>query len=234
MINKNKNTNIFAVFVNLLGIISALLYFSGWIYRLAYFKRLGLNIIELNFSIESFLLMPVVLIFSKILKAIIIWGPFKFVFILILVLLAFCFTIRVLGFLKVLIYKALNKLPFLKKESRNNFKVLDRFFVIEILVTTFVLFIIFQKAWLYGYQDGIRDLNTQTSLLPKVQILANEDIPLTTSRILQKREDWRLLLRQEDWIYLLSPEDKKAFLGPQVLLITKGEAGDKMLVLRPN
>ncbi|MDX1920392.1 MAG: hypothetical protein SFU25_06615, partial [Candidatus Caenarcaniphilales bacterium] len=61
--NKKSNNKFFAVFINLLGLLSAVLYFSGWMYRLAYYNRFELNVIDLNFSFESFLLLPVVIIF---------------------------------------------------------------------------------------------------------------------------------------------------------------------------
>ena len=48
-----KTRNIFAVFINLLGLLSAALYFAGWMYRLAYYNRFDLNVIELNFGFES-------------------------------------------------------------------------------------------------------------------------------------------------------------------------------------
>lgn len=46
-------------FISLLGILGIFLYFTGWIYRWAYFGFFELEITALNFPLESFLIVPI-------------------------------------------------------------------------------------------------------------------------------------------------------------------------------
>lgn len=46
-------------FISLLGILSIFLYFTGWIYRWAYFGFFELEINTLNLPLESFLIVPI-------------------------------------------------------------------------------------------------------------------------------------------------------------------------------
>jgi len=42
---------------------------------------------------------------------------------------------------------------------------------------------------------------------------------------------YRLLLRQEDWIYLIAPSKEGHADKIEVIMVTKGESGDKVIFM---
>ncbi len=225
-----KNKSFFAVFVNLLGVISAVLYFAGWMYRLAYYRRFELNIMELEFSFESFLLIPVASIFSGLLQIILFTNPFMLILYvalgLISIFAAFVITKKLVSLIKKFALKIFQNTPVIE-EAKSFYELLDKFYVFETLAISFVLFVLFSLCWIKGFKDGSRDIYEGSSLLPKVKIESLGNIPLN------RNKDWRLLLRQNDWIYLVSTSKDDSTESPQVVALGKGESGDKSIILEP-
>ena len=62
----NEKLGILQKFASLLGLITASLYFVGWVYRWQYYVFFQLEIITLNFSFQSFLFLPIQVFFGSI------------------------------------------------------------------------------------------------------------------------------------------------------------------------
>ncbi len=65
-IKHGEKLGILQKFASLLGLITASLYFVGWIYRWQYYGFFQLEIITLNFSFQSFLFLPIQVFFGSI------------------------------------------------------------------------------------------------------------------------------------------------------------------------
>lgn len=232
--NKKSNNKFFAVFINLLGLISAVLYFAGWMYRLAYYSRFELSVIDLNFSFESYLLLPVVILFTDLVDVLFSDTSLTKVLCTILFISSIYLVLRSLQliFQKLFTYikQKLAGTKWLVNEFQRLHDLIEQFNVIEISLTVFVLFILFGIAWYRGFLDGTRDIYEETSILPSVKIISGAE-SLVKKEALDKRE-WRLLHRHDDWIYLVAPKLNESENPPQVLLVTKGESGDKILELK--
>ena len=117
----------------------------------------------------------------------------------------------------------------LKAEFILLWRFLYKYNLIELLLLLIISLSFFSTAWIQGYLDGSRDIKDQTSLLPKVTLFSEKNILQTIDS--DNIKNWRLLLRQGDWIYLVAT---KAQEKPKVLMLSKGESGDKALILRPD
>jgi hypothetical protein len=259
--NPQTSKNFFGIFINLLGVISAILYFAGWIYRLAYFRRFEINVMELEFGFETFLLIPVTTLLSDLLNIVLFTSPTS----IILGLLSFV----LFGFILFLSYRAYSiwieqvkldldkkqnlasrvKNSWFGKELANFYRLLISLSVIQVLLVSFALFVLFGFAWIKGFVDGARDINDETSLLPEVTLVSTNLSPSSTDKLeilgntssakslLSSKKNiservWRLLLRQGDWIYVVSTVKQGSEESPKVLAISKGEGGDKVLILK--
>ncbi len=65
-IQHGEQLGVLQKFASLLGLITASLYFVGWIYRWQYYGFFQLDIITLNFSFQSFLFLPLQVFFGSI------------------------------------------------------------------------------------------------------------------------------------------------------------------------
>lgn len=69
MSNNSQPTNepsILGQFASVVGLLGASLYFTGWIYRWQYYKFFTLEVITLDLPVESFLLVPIQVLFGNI------------------------------------------------------------------------------------------------------------------------------------------------------------------------
>jgi hypothetical protein len=252
----SENRNFFGIFINLLGLISAILYFSGWIYRLAYYQRFDINVTELNFSFESFLLIPVCTLFSDLLRIVLYNGPLNLILLAIsIVLISFFFIVLVRHLVNSFINagsssKTINKIKnsWFIKETIYFYNLMFEYKVIQVTTTLFILFILFSFAWVKGFIDGSRDITDATSILPEVSMVSgstlsskNPDVignaelanKITQHKTSDAARKWRLLLRQDDWIYVVSTVQQGSNDTPKVMAVSKGEAGDKLLIFQP-
>lgn len=229
----NKTKNIFAVFINLLGLLSSALYFAGWMYRLAYYGRFDLNVIELNFSFESFILIPIIVLYSEVINLLL---TGKLFFVLLFIFSGILFVYLLWKIFSTLFSNAAQSLSNRFEGKPNvvyNFALSFKNFVkrnslVEGFFITIALFAFFAFFWLKGFLDGYRDSEISTTLLPKITLLSSSN---SLSPQLAERNKYRLLLRQEDWIYLVAPPKGKPEGKVEVLMITKGESGDKVILM---
>lgn len=205
-------------------------------YRLAYYNRFDLNVIDLNFSVESFVLLPVVILFSDFIDLLLSEISFISAVLLIAAIIAIYIIFRAIQTIVQITFNAiksrLQKVRWAKDETDRLHNLILKYNLLEILLTIFILFILFGIAWYRGFVDGNRDIYIGSTVLPKVKLIAHskEGLPPTGNF---REKDWRLLHRHDDWIYLVSPKEIGEEKPPEVLLVTKGETGDKILVLKP-
>lgn len=60
-----NNTNILGTFASILGLLGIFLYFTAWIYRLAYFGFFQLELTRLSFPFRSFFFVPIQVFFGS-------------------------------------------------------------------------------------------------------------------------------------------------------------------------
>ncbi|MEO0838701.1 MAG: hypothetical protein AAF063_07325, partial [Cyanobacteria bacterium J06643_5] len=71
-----QNLNILGGIAGLIGIIGLFTYFTGWVYRWAYFGFFELDINSIQLSFESFFLVPIQLFLGDLYKIILLVGVF--------------------------------------------------------------------------------------------------------------------------------------------------------------
>ncbi|MDX1919664.1 MAG: hypothetical protein SFU25_02895, partial [Candidatus Caenarcaniphilales bacterium] len=179
---------------------------------------------------------PVVIIFSDFTDLILSKVSIIKVLCIVLFFLSIYLVLRSLQIIFEKLFNFLKQKFFKQKWLLNEYErlhnLIERFNIIEIGVIIFVLFILFGLAWFRGFTDGTRDLYKETSILPTVKLISGAETLVKEKQIDSK--EWRLLHRHDDWIYLVEPKVNESEAPPKVLLVTKGESGDKILELKPN
>jgi hypothetical protein len=252
-----SNSSILSKFASVLGLLAAALFFAGWIYRWAYFSFFQLDIITINFPIQSFLMVPIQIFLGSG------WS-------VLLTLVMFVATAFTIYLVILLARKAENwfhdsllpHLPGHRDLKGETIEVIQSFFN-ELLIVAIILCILFLVARWRGYTDAIRDAQYDRSTLPVVTLIAPEK-NLALGRILAKpfedptiagfryfgdkalfeevwrREDsnlatdaeprvWRLLLDYGGWMYIF-PSSKLENKRPSVVAVSRG-FGDQIMVL---
>jgi hypothetical protein len=156
--------NFFAVFVNLLGVTSAFLYFTGWMYRLGYYGRFDISVIELNFGFESFLLLPIVIVFSDLVQLIISHNPYLLALIAISAIFTFLSLLRLLSLIKENIYDYIERRSqnsFLFKWFSESLNIASQYNVFQTIFMALLIFGLFFLAWVKGFEDGMRDISEE-------------------------------------------------------------------------
>ena len=191
----DEKPGILQKFASLLGLITASLYFVGWIYRWQYYGFFQLEIITLNFSFESFLFLPLQVFFGSI-QAVI-----KTIFTLIFIAIVIDIAIGLVESLgcnldnqntdrptknqpqtysyinqktKLLIAKIWRSLPGFNFIKFDYLKFLISF-IKEIIVIVAILAGLYFLAKTQGVADARRDAINQRSTLPVVTLIINEE-----------------------------------------------------------
>ena len=163
-------------FGSILSLLGICLFFSGWIYRWAYYSFFQLEITRLDLSSQSFLLVPLQIFLGSpvnILKSALILA-----FIPILVNL----TLWIVGLLQNLINQILSRIPQLKafwqhiSDTNQTRFASTSFFqslLKELIIVTWVLLLIFWFSSYQGKSDARRDAVNETSTLPVVTLITN-------------------------------------------------------------
>lgn len=187
------NPQLLGAFISLLGILGIFLYFTGWIYRWAYFGFFELEITTLNLPLESFLIVPIQVllgnfwIFSRaVLTAAIAIGLIQITLWLLSALIVKASNVSWL--LSHLAFKTSNtshsRLDRIAKQLYPYwfFKGLSSFarlvplpLLREMAIVAWVLFVLFWVAYWQGIADARRDAVNQTSTRPIVTLVSPSD-----------------------------------------------------------
>ncbi len=191
MSTSNESSNLLGKFTSIVGLLAAALYFTGWIYRWAYFAFFKVNVTSFDLPIESFFIVPIQVLFGNFAM-----GDFSTLFRTILALILtpnlIKLTLRVIQFVTTKparifmqwrwtlsqwslnqghrrITRLLQRLPQVQPISY------DRAFFREIVVVAWVLTVLFFLARTQGYLDARRDAVNDTSTLPVITLVTKED-----------------------------------------------------------
>ena len=188
----------FGRIASLLTVLGVGLYFTGWIYRWAYFSYFQLEVTTLDLPVESFLIAPIQVFFGNLSS-----GDFSTFFRTIWVAIASFIILpnifHLIKFITQKLDKILNqwRLKLLRwslkikqpKIPRNiqsflyfqqfNYRKYDKALIDEIVVTFWLLTILFFLGKTQGNLDARRDSRSDTSLLPTVTLITPENrLPL--------------------------------------------------------
>lgn len=227
-----------------MAILAFFLYFTGWIYRWAYFAFFQLQVTTIDFSIESFFFVPLQVFFGDIQKTII--------------------NIIIIALIILVIWLIFSKTAIINRYY-SRFSALVK----DLILVSGILLILFWIARYQGTVDARRDAIDKTSLLPVVTFATPKNLiplgrnPDDVSTIpslqdykligdvknwenLQLRDTndsynpndrlvWRLLLKNRAWIYLFPglPANAPLDQRPPILAIAQTGNGDQLLILAP-
>lgn len=190
MSNSSQPANeqsILGKFASVVGLLGASLYFTGWIYRRAYYNFFQLEVTTLDLPFESFLLVPLQVLFGDI-RAI---GKTAIAFLLTAV--AIVLTLWLLQVLSSTFERNLN--PSIARARKRQPKAgIDlickslaefsslrfnsiqflRSLLDETVIVAWVLVALFFLAKQQGFTDARRDAINNTSTLPVVTVIASE------------------------------------------------------------
>lgn len=186
--SKSPTTNtLFSKFLNIVGLLIAALFFSGWIYRWAYYDYFQLDVNSLGFSFESFLIIPIQIFFGNPSASL---RTIAILFLSGLLIYAFLWLLRNL---EQPVETKLEDHEFhqgvtvprqrswLAKRFRafaannplrlSSFRLLEAF-INELVIILGTLIILFWYAQTRGIEDAKRDVFHCTSVLPAVTLVA--------------------------------------------------------------
>ena len=183
-------SNILGNFASVVGLLGAALFFTGWIYRWSYFYCFQLNVITLDFPVESFFIVPLQVFLSDG------WTILRSAIALLLTALAIYLSLWLVNSINKTVAAKINRRArlwrfsarrrrlgllhrFLKSWQRfninryNSIKLL-RSLVDEIIIVGWVLLVLFWSAYHQGIADARRDAG-ENSTLPAVALIAKQD-----------------------------------------------------------
>jgi len=187
----NESSELLGKFASIVGLLAAALYFTGWIYRWAYFRFFQAEVTSFDLPIESFFIVSIQVLFGNLAK--LEFGTlFRTILALILTPNLIKITLRGIQFVTTKpaiifmqwrwtlsqwslhqghrrITRLLQKLPQVESISY------DRAFFREIVVVAWVLTVLFFLARTQGYIDARRDAVNDTSTLPVITLVTPED-----------------------------------------------------------
>jgi hypothetical protein len=231
--------NILGKFASIVTLLGAALYFTGWIYRWAYFSFFQLEVTTLDLPFESFLMVPLQVFLGD---------PFR----CLLTILTGTFT----AILIYIILKLLKKQRWIKIDFNDSF-------IDELVIVSVILIILFWLARFQGTADARRDAGLQ-STLPAVTVVTPEkrlgigrklgstDNPAgfrvigdakrynqLIGRELNDQDNkrvWRLLIDRNGFFYLFRslPPNANSKERPTIVIIQGSTNGDHVLILSPD
>lgn len=174
----NQEPNFLGTFASIVGLLSAALFFTGWIYRWAYYGFFQLEITTLDYPFQSFLFVPLQVFlgsFSAFCRTV-----FAVIMTVILIQLTF-WAIQFLG----------DKIKQNKVTNRRIVRSLSHFFsnikfprslLNDIVVVIWILVVLFHLARWQGFTDARRDAIDKTSTLPVITLLVTADKNIALGR----------------------------------------------------
>jgi hypothetical protein len=181
-----NNANILGTFASILGVLGVFLYFTGWVYRLAYFDFFQLKITHLGLPVESFFFIPMQVFFRDSMRCL-------------LTFLLFIITTFLIRFILWLInplptpktYTITTKYSKPKLSKRETlhqiqpFPLIRAFFSLfsaqirnDFIIVTSILLILNSYARFYGDYDAHLAATDSTSTLPIVTLIVPNTLGL--------------------------------------------------------
>jgi hypothetical protein len=175
--------NILGSFAGQLGLLSVILYFTGWVYRWAYFGFFQLEVTTLDLPLESFFMVPLQVFLGDF------WTLCKTVFAVVIASFLIQLTLWAIQALKPAGTNNQNKLcsqviqcaqklhkSFIAQKLRQFLEtIFPQPLLNEMVIVAWVLTILFWLAQSQGTVDAYRDAVNTTSLLPVVTLVTPEN-----------------------------------------------------------
>lgn len=170
----DKRPPILGGFVSILSLLGIILFFSGWIYRWAYFAYYSLNLNDYSFTAQSFLIVPIQIYLGtpiNLLKSLLLLLSIP------LLISATLFLIKGLSAELAQLpvrFPALRHLRGRHQTSDTRLAESRRFLaslVDEVVIVGWVLIILFWFSQDQGFRDARRDAVETTSTLPSVSLV---------------------------------------------------------------
>jgi uncharacterized membrane protein len=161
-------------FASILSLVGITLFFSGWIYRWAYYAYFSLNLNDQSFSAQSYVIVPIQIYLGT---------PFsllKTLLLLLLLPLLITATLAVLNRLAAVLAQLPSRLPWMRtllvlQEAPTTRLAESRRFLAslldELVIVGWVLIVLFWFSQHQGYEDARRDAMETTSTLPVVSLV---------------------------------------------------------------
>lgn len=250
------NSGLLSKFLSVLALVAAALYFTGWIYRWSYFNFFEVDILGIDFGVQSYYLAAFQALFANF------WTSLRTVVAIFLTILAISLTLLLLH----QITKKITKSTFI---SYLNLPQTLRFILFLgdeiIIVLWFLLMFYFLANW-QGDHDAWTDAVNETTSLPVVTLINPSDgsplgkildepfsLPnpnkfriigdvqqyanLTTQDYteLQESRVWRLLLERNGTAYLFPAISKESSRKkrPIVLIVKTSNVNNQMMIISP-
>ena len=176
-----SQTKILGTFASLVGLLGLFLYFTGWIYRWAYYSFFKLEITRLDLPFKSFFFVPIQVFLGDI------WAFGRTALFVIATIILIKFTLWLLQPLNPLEVNPSNQgrsrlIGFAQKLHRSPIarilrslaEVFPRSLRNDTIIVTWLLVALFWLARIQGTIDARRDAINDTSLLPVVTFVTPE------------------------------------------------------------
>jgi hypothetical protein len=246
--------NPLGAFAGLVGVLTIFLFFTGWIYRWAYFGFFEIELNSLNFPAQSFLLVPIQVILGDIGKL----G------------LAILITLVVTVLIKVTLWLPQRFHQFLPQWVRWLTDFFPRSLGRDLVIVAWILIALFYLAQWQGNEDAWRDAVSKTTTRPLITLVSPSDkfifgaalddemafdktknpkYPLLKNvrifgdvnqfrRLYPKginggspAIDWRLLIESGNWLYIFSAVSDRQQGHPFVLAVNTGDGRVQSIIL---
>jgi hypothetical protein len=176
-----SETKILGTFASLIGLLGIFLYFTGWLYRWAYYSFFQLDITRLDLPLRSFLLVPIQVFLGDI------WAFGRTALVVIATIILIKFTLWLLQPLnpskgnssnqwrsRFISYgQKLHRLA-IARTLRSLAEVFPQSLRNDTIIVTWLLVALFWLARIQGTIDARRDAINDTSLLPVVTFVTPE------------------------------------------------------------
>lgn len=246
-----EQSQILGAFTGIVAFLSIALYFTGWIYRWAYFGFFRIQLTTLDLPAQSFFFIPIEVFFGS---------PGAFITAILIIGLAIISILLSLNFLKW----SLRFLRWRRVARRLSLPLLKDFVIVGWILTA-----LFWIARYQGEVDAWEAAVNNTSLLPVVTVVQTDkglglgyspknstysslektrvigDVGLFVNN-LRGREvkipgtpsqvgDWRLLISSKGWLYLFQalPPNADHTRRPPILAVREG-GGEQLIILSPS
>jgi hypothetical protein len=247
------NPNPLGAFAGLVGVLTIFLFFTGWVYRWAYFGFFEIELNSLNLPAQSFLIVPIQVILGDVGK----------------IGLATLATFAVIVLIKVTMYlfqrfRQFSLPPWLRWLTDLLPQSLGRDFVI----VAWILIALFQLAQWQGIEDAKRDAVNQSTTRPLITLVSPSDKfamaatldkklnenktkepeypqlknlrifgdvqqfrDLYANRTNRADSSWRLLIESGNWLYIYRTLPEPSDLHPYVLAVNTGDGRVQSIIL---
>lgn len=166
---KNQELNPLGKLLSLVVLLAAALYFTGWIYRWAYFGFFQVQVTSLNLPLESFYIAAFRSLFGHPLIIL------RTIITLSLTVLVIIITLKIIQILQRFFIRYLRRIPL--NLTPTQLRTLKFFYSLidELVIVVWTLAALFVLAQWQANRDAFRDVVNDTSRLPLVTVVIREE-----------------------------------------------------------